>query len=95
MKKILFLFLIGFGAWNYFDQQPAADSGAASAPTGKIGVAEARPSASEVRQFNCDGRVYCSEMTSRAEAEYFSRYCPGTKMDGDRDGEPCENDSRF
>ncbi|AYV15599.1 excalibur calcium-binding domain-containing protein [Shewanella algae] len=45
--------------------------------------------------FHCDGRQYCSQMTSRAEAEYFNRYCPNTKMDGDNDGRPCENDSRW
>jgi hypothetical protein len=45
--------------------------------------------------FQCDGRVYCSEMHSRAEAEFFIKHCPNTKMDGDNDGEPCENDSRF
>ena len=45
--------------------------------------------------FNCDGRQHCSQMNSRAEAEYFVRNCPNTKMDGDNDGEPCENDSRF
>jgi hypothetical protein len=45
--------------------------------------------------FKCDGRVYCSQMTSRAEAEFFIKNCPNTKMDGDRDGIPCENDSRF
>lgn len=45
--------------------------------------------------FRCDGRQYCSQMRSRAEAEFFVRNCPNTKMDGDRDGIPCENDSRF
>jgi hypothetical protein len=45
--------------------------------------------------FVCDGREYCSQMNSRAEAEFFIKNCPNTKMDGDRDGEPCENDSRF
>lgn len=34
-------------------------------------------------------------MTSRAEAVFFSENCPNTKMDGDNDGVPCENDSRF
>jgi cold shock CspA family protein len=47
------------------------------------------------QQFTCDGRQHCSQMTSRAEAEYFTRHCPNTKMDGDNDGIPCENDSRF
>jgi cold shock CspA family protein len=45
--------------------------------------------------FQCDGRTYCSQMNSRAEAEFFIKHCPGTKMDGDNDGVPCENDSRF
>lgn len=47
------------------------------------------------QQFTCDGRQHCSQMTSRAEAEYFIKHCPNTKMDGDNDGIPCENDSRF
>lgn len=46
------------------------------------------PSGSPV--FTCDGRVYCSQMTSCLEATYFLNNCPGTKMDGDNDGIPCE-----
>ncbi|MCR6650045.1 MAG: cold shock domain-containing protein [Cellvibrionaceae bacterium] len=49
----------------------------------------------ESHSFTCDGRQHCSEMRSRAEAEFFIRNCPNTKMDGDNDGIPCENDSRF
>ena len=40
--------------------------------------------------FTCDGRKHCSQMTSCAEATYFSNNCPGTKMDGNHDGVPCE-----
>jgi len=40
--------------------------------------------------FRCDGRTYCSQMRSCAEATFFLRNCPGTKMDGDNDGVPCE-----
>ncbi|WP_333982629.1 excalibur calcium-binding domain-containing protein [Ectopseudomonas khazarica] len=40
--------------------------------------------------YRCDGRSRCSQMTSCAEATYFLRNCPGTKMDGDNDGVPCE-----
>jgi hypothetical protein len=40
--------------------------------------------------FACDGRTYCSQMHSCAEAEYFLKNCPGTKMDGNHDGVPCE-----
>ena len=45
--------------------------------------------------FRCDGRTHCSQMTSYEEAVFFIRNCPDTKMDGDHDGEPCENDSRW
>jgi len=43
-----------------------------------------------VVNYTCDGRVWCSEMTSCEEAKFFIRNCPGTKMDGDGDGIPCE-----
>lgn len=42
------------------------------------------------QRFSCDGRIHCSQMRSCAEATYFLRNCPGVKMDGDRDGVPCE-----
>ena len=38
----------------------------------------------------CDGRRYCVQMTSCAEARYFLANCPGVKMDGNADGLPCE-----
>nr|WP_309596250.1 MULTISPECIES: cold shock domain-containing protein [Moraxella] len=45
--------------------------------------------------FKCDGRQHCSQMNCREEAEWFSQNCPDTKMDGDKDGDVCENDSRW
>jgi len=42
-------------------------------------------------RYSCDGRHYCSQMTSCDEATYFLRHCPGTEMDGDGDGVPCES----
>jgi cold shock CspA family protein len=40
--------------------------------------------------FLCDGRTYCSQMTSCSEAKFFINNCPGTQMDGNNDGVPCE-----
>ncbi len=45
---------------------------------------------SSTSQFRCDGRTHCSQMKSCAEAKYFLQNCPGTKMDGDGNGVPCE-----
>lgn len=42
-------------------------------------------------KYFCDGRRYCSQMTSCEEATYFLRHCPGVEMDGDGDGVPCES----
>lgn len=41
-------------------------------------------------RYNCEGKIHCSEMTSCEEATFYIRNCPGTKMDGDGDGVPCE-----
>ncbi len=49
-----------------------------------------QPIAVPASTFQCDGRTHCSQMTSCAEAEYFLRHCPGVQMDGNNDGEPCE-----
>jgi hypothetical protein len=45
------------------------------------------------QQFQCEGKVYCSEMSSYDEALFYLNNCPGTKMDGDHDGDPCERHS--
>ncbi len=34
---------------------------------------------------------HCRQMDSSEEALFFIRNCPGTKMDGDGDGIPCES----
>lgn len=42
-------------------------------------------------KFKCDGRTTCSTMSSCEEASFFTKNCPNTKMDGDGDGIPCED----
>ena len=49
-----------------------------------------QPLAPTTASFTCDGRTHCSHMTSCAEATFFLKNCPGTKMDGNHDGIPCE-----
>lgn len=66
-------------------RRAAAASAAAATPRP---VAPAPPAAPD--SFHCDGRQYCSQMRSCAEARYFLAHCPGAKMDGDHNGIPCE-----
>jgi len=45
----------------------------------------------ERSNFQCQPKkTYCSEMSSCAEARFHQEQCGGTKMDGDHDGIPCE-----
>jgi len=40
--------------------------------------------------FRCGDKTYCREMTSCAEAHFHLEHCGATKLDGNRDGRPCE-----
>ncbi len=41
--------------------------------------------------FSCQGKTYCSQMTSCEEARFYLKHCPDQATDGDGDGEPCES----
>ncbi len=78
---------VALGVFGFSEYSNRADRG--------FGVPSATPLAAQADRsiapvFRCDGRTHCSQMTSCAEARYFLANCPGTKMDGDGDGVPCE-----
>jgi cold shock CspA family protein len=80
------LLFVGVGAFAYVQYQ-GARSGSAPTPSGASAAAAAQDAD---QLFRCDGRTHCSQMTSCAEAKFFLKNCPGTQMDGDGDGTPCE-----
>jgi Excalibur calcium-binding domain len=90
MRRILILIAIGIIGWQIVARHHRSDIGAA--PQGFAISNPSHRSNPEVvsAKFTCDGRTMCSQMTSCEEATYFLRNCPGTKMDGDGDGVPCE-----
>ncbi|MEK8088093.1 excalibur calcium-binding domain-containing protein [Aquabacterium sp. A3] len=62
-----------------------------TAPTTAVLAKEATVASPTVSSsYRCDGRQYCSQMGSCAEAKFFLKNCPGVKMDGNNDGVPCE-----
>ncbi|MGZ8136758.1 MAG: excalibur calcium-binding domain-containing protein [Methylococcaceae bacterium] len=90
MKKIvLILILIGLGQFinkHYQQETLFADNNAEAITTNKrITINE-----ETITHYKCDGRTHCSQMTSCEEASFFLQNCPGTKMDGNNDGIPCE-----
>ncbi|WP_230402538.1 excalibur calcium-binding domain-containing protein [Plesiomonas shigelloides] len=94
MKKIILFALFAFAGWSYFNKNTHQIQNDLLGTVDTI-KSNSTTISDSVESFTCDGRQHCSQMNSRAEAEYFIKHCPNTKMDGDNDGIPCENDSRF
>ena len=95
MKLLAMIVIVALGAWQAYERVPRdREAGQALASTpGSLrgGSAPVRiEDAALTNPFRCDGRQHCSQMTSCAEATFFLKTCPGTKMDGDDDGVPCE-----
>ena len=86
MKTLLLLVLVIAGLWQIkIPEKPASRNSIATKPI----VSEAIIHIDSV-SFICDGREYCSQMISYEEAVFYNINCPDTKMDGDKDGVPCE-----
>lgn len=87
MKNILLaIFLVFLGWKGYTAYQERQLALASDQEASEYTATEEEPAPA----FSCDGRTRCSQMTSCAEATFFIQNCPGTEMDGDRDGVPCE-----
>lgn len=81
-RRILPLLLVVLGVYGY---------GEYSRRIAPLPVNTVEPEIQTISSpFHCDGRTLCSQMTSCAEATFFLRNCPNTQMDGNHDGEPCE-----
>ena len=89
VSMLIVLAIVGGLGWKAFQWSAAYGPGQRRAPA-PLELAADATSAALAQTFRCDGRQYCSQMTSCAEATYFLRSCPGVKMDGNGDGVPCE-----
>ncbi|MGC1175847.1 cold shock domain-containing protein [Polaromonas sp.] len=92
-KTVVALLLVAVLGWQgYAYYQKVAQAQRSSEPSLPAGqpLLDLAPSRAATASFVCDGRQHCSQMTSCAEATWFLKNCPGTKMDGDNDGVPCE-----
>ncbi|MCF6190892.1 MAG: cold shock domain-containing protein [Cocleimonas sp.] len=84
------LVIIGFGASkSYFkqDQQAVVSN---MSMVSNVTASEKSRKIINRSKFICQGLEHCSQMSSCAEAKFYLRNCPNTKMDGDNDGVPCE-----
>ena len=81
-KDLIILALLGFAGWYAYTHY-------AERIKQSVGLAQPKTVRILPEQFVCDGRIYCSQMTSCQEATFFLRNCPQTRMDMDSDGIAC------
>ena len=78
-----FLTLVAIAGYGYHNISSRPDQ-----PS--IPQIESNVSQQPTSRFKCDGRTQCPQMTSCEEAKYFLAHCPNVQIDGNGDGEPCE-----
>lgn len=90
-KLIPLLVLAGlFSIYSRFSDELVSPLPASSFSQDEVSSSHSAPQSSTfLRQ--CDGRQHCSQMRSCEEATWFLQNCPNTKMDGEGDGIPCED----
>ena len=73
-----------------WEWRAAARNGGGGARIG-VPTAPARSSPTISSGFTCGAKQYCREMVSCAEARFHLQQCGLSRLDGDRDGVPCES----
>lgn len=92
-SSLIIMVIFGFIALNLLSPKQS------SAPEGNNSLTDPNrfPGSAAIQDvqknpvFQCAGKTQCSEMASCEEAFYYIKNCPGTVMDGDNDGLPCED----
>ncbi len=80
------LFGLGSYAWQQISTKNAfrePDSFESESPATAIPASKSN--------FVCEGKQHCSQMRSCEEAQFYVANCPNTMMDGDGDGNACED----
>lgn len=93
MSKLISIVIVAALAWYGYSKYQERIRAPAEPPAAS-GTKQLVPEAtatSDQSRFRCDGRTLCSQMNSCEEATFFLKNCPGTKMDGNNDGVPCES----
>ncbi|GAB6906641.1 putative cold shock domain family protein [Desulfosarcina cetonica] len=89
--KLLFIILIIFAlSALFFFKAPMIKSMIKPMVSTIMETVEQISMEEELTGFSCQGKQYCSEMTSCKEAKFYLKNCPNVKIDGDHDGIPCE-----
>lgn len=96
ISALLLIALAVFGWQKYSAQRDVIagnaeafiDSSANSQKTNSI--ADQFSNSASSSSFKCEGKKFCTQMTSCEEAKFYLRNCPDVQIDGDGNGIPCE-----
>jgi len=80
----------GYGGWAQFEGQFTVTKPVVTTPTPEPTPTPDVPVTTPTAKYTCSGKTRCPQMTSCEEANFYLRNCPGTEIDGDKDGIPCE-----
>lgn len=90
-SSLIIMVIFGFIALNYLSPKlPIAPELNQTSDSDTVESATVQ-TVQKTPVFQCAGKTHCSEMVSCEEAVYYLKNCPGTVMDGDGDGWPCED----
>jgi cold shock CspA family protein len=97
ISALLLITLAVFG-WQKYSAKRDALAGNAEAFMGSPAsspkansIADQFSNSASSSSFKCEGKKFCTQMTSCEEAKFYLRNCPGVQIDGDGDGIPCES----
>lgn len=93
MRQVVVILIVAVLAWYGYGRYREQHRLPEHPPSSSDAVARPLENSARRQQFEnfrCDGRTTCAQMTSCAEATFFLKNCPGTRMDEDRDGVPCQ-----
>ena len=89
-QAVTVVLLVALGMYGYAQYSRRASAYLSSDTRESSEVSATQAQQPLLTNQRCDGRQYCSQMTSCAEATFFLKNCSGVQMDGNHDGVPCE-----
>lgn len=92
LKTVMYMVFFGWLVMTVYQTWQKPETGVAHEVDASVNELVEQPAMVKgAERFQCAGKKHCSEMNSCDEAMYYLKNCPGTIMDGDGDGLPCED----
>ena len=78
-------------AGKSYSSKTAAQNALRKQSSSKPPKSSAQPKGKSESGFKCEGKRTCGQMSTCAEAKFYLNQCGVSRLDGDKDGVPCES----